>query len=89
MNEYFSAYNPEEMADMKRDEVKKVLGVRVDGVLIQPPRCRTCHNYMMEIDLGDKFLQCPSCGAYTREYQYKDTMFKRGRVHGKRVGNVR
>lgn len=67
--QYISMYSERELYHLSREEKSKKVGIKVNGVVMQPPICRMCKGGAIEVDVGTVYLQCLDCG-HTEEAKY-------------------
>ena len=84
---YVSMYDRIEIAQIERKKVIRTLGIYNGTSLIQPPRCISCGELAIVIEMDRHYIQCSSCGKITPLYVYKDTLFQR-RNHSEESNHV-
>lgn len=79
MVEYFSMLSKEDMKDMKRSEILKTIGVKINNEVVSPALCTECGSFCTINHLDEDYLNCSnkSCRKITKKYVYKDTFFKK------------
>lgn len=65
----------DEVKDLPVDMLSLSVGIITD-IIIQPPRCKRCGNYLYIIKLDSLYGQCSECGSYHKLEVLDDIKYK-------------